>query len=53
MGSALDTKVRVNCSVVALVNWTTMVTVPSPMEVGPEYCQTLARTRVIVYGAGS
>jgi len=52
-GSAADTNVRVSFKVVALVNWTTMVTVPSFTEVGPEYCQTLARTRVMVYGAGS
>ena len=40
-------------SFMALVNWTTMVTVPSPTEVGPAYCQTLARTRLMVYGVGS
>src|SRR4051812_1610831 len=30
-----------------------MVTVPSPREVGPEYCHRLARTWLMVYGLGS
>ena len=53
LGSAVETNVRVNLRAVALVNWTTMVTVPSPVEAGPEYCQVLARTRLMVYGVGS
>ena len=49
----MGTKTWVSSNVVGLVNLTVMVAVPSPIEDGPEYCQTLALSRENVYGAGS